>query len=95
MILSLVFLLLFIFYTSGGFKRLLTAFKLDPDPVQNNLDQQQKTGPAPPNMDREKLEKIARDCLTSSGVKFDTYYYTRNKSDIELMDIIKDYNLNK
>lgn len=55
----------------------------------------EETPPEPPRMDRAKLEKAARDCLTASGCKFDTYYYTRNKTDLELMEIIKEYNLNK
>lgn len=52
-----------------------------------------QTEPEPPKIDRSKLEKIACNCLTACGVTFDTYYYCRNKTDIELMDIITRYNL--
>lgn len=54
----------------------------DPEPIQE-----------PPKIDRVKLERIAQNVLSTYGVKFDTYYYVRNKSDIELMDIITRYNL--
>lgn len=130
MILSLAILLLFIFYTSGGFKKLLEFYRFpDPEPLPN-LYQGPKPEPAPvkiisepvkvetvikpepipepmpepepinpagdtmPNletMNREQLEKVACDCLTLAGFKFNTYYYCRNKSDIELMDIIIDF----
>jgi hypothetical protein len=48
----------------------------------------------PPAVDREKLEEIAKNCLYASGCRFDLWTYCRNKSNIELMEIIKDYNLN-
>ena len=95
MVLSFCILLLFIFYASGGFRKLLKHFEIKPDPGPRQMQPGENINPDPPKVDREKLEKIARDCLTTSGVKFDTYYYTRFKSDNELMDIIKDYNLNK
>ena len=47
----------------------------------------------PPKIDRVKLEQIAANCLAATNCSFDTYYYLRNKTDIELMDIIKDFNL--
>lgn len=125
MILSLAFLLLFIFYTSGGFKKLLEFYRFpDPEPLPN-LYQGPKPEPAPvkiipepvkvepvtipepapdqipdpeplkPAGDRRKLERIAANVLTAAGCKFDVWTYCRFKSDIELMDIIKDYNLNK
>lgn len=47
----------------------------------------------PPKINRVKLEQIAANCLAATNCSFDTYYYLRNKSDIELMDIIKDFNL--
>ena len=50
--------------------------------------------PEPPRMDRRQLEQAVRNVLTACGCQFDVYDYTRYKSDIELMDIIKDYNLN-
>ena len=49
--------------------------------------------PERPRMDRQKLELIARNCLSCSGVKFDTWAYCRSKTDIELMDIIRDFNI--
>lgn len=48
----------------------------------------------PPKIDRVKLEQIAANCLAATNCNFDTYYYCKNKSDIELMDIIAQYNLN-
>jgi hypothetical protein len=54
-----------------------------------------RPAPAAALINRQQLERAARDCLTLSGCKFDTYNYCRMKSDIELMDIIKDYNLNR
>lgn len=48
----------------------------------------------PPRIDRRKLEEIAANCLHLSGCRFDIWTYCRHKSDIELMDIIKDFNLN-
>lgn len=51
--------------------------------------------PAAALINRQQLERAARDCLTLSGCKFDTYTYVRYKSDTELQDIIKDYNLNR
>lgn len=51
--------------------------------------------PEPPKIDRKQLEQIARNCLAAAGCKFDAWSYCRYKSDVELMDIIKDYNLNK
>lgn len=46
-------------------------------------------------LDRLQLEKIARDCLTSCGARFDTWTYCRSKTDIELMDIIAQHQLNR
>lgn len=48
----------------------------------------------PPRIDRRKLEEIAANCLHLSGCRFDLWTYCRNKSDTELMDIIKDFNYN-
>lgn len=48
-----------------------------------------------PPIDRRQLEKIAQDCLTSCGAKFDTWTYCRSKTDIELMDIIAQHQLNR
>lgn len=45
--------------------------------------------------EREQLENTAAGMLTLCGCKFDVYSYVRKKSDLELMDIIKDYNMNK
>ena len=55
------------------------------------------TAPAPAAalINRQQLERAARDCLTLSGCKFDTYTYVRYKTDTELQDIIKNYNLNR
>lgn len=90
---------LFYFYKVGGFSRMIEAAALDeePEPVQNEVYREPpksfQTEPEPPKVDRVKLEKIACNCLTASGCKFDVWHYCRNKSDIELMDIIKDYNI--
>lgn len=59
----------------------------EPEPINPAGD----TMPNLETMNREQLEKIACDCLTLAGFKFNTYYYCRNKSDIELMDIIIDF----
>ena len=45
-------------------------------------------------INRAQLERIARNCLCASGCTFNTWVYCKDKTDIELMDIIKDYNLN-
>lgn len=99
---------LFYFYKINGFKCLIRAAELatDPEPIpprrapakvysppkQPEPIPEAKQEPAQ-KVDRVKLEKIAGNCLTACGVKFDTYYYCRNKTDLELMDIIKDYNI--
>lgn len=70
---------------------IIPAPKPDPAPVKTEA----KKEPEPPKMGREQLEKAARSCLIAAGVKFDTWSYCRFKSDIELMDIITNYNLNK
>lgn len=67
------------------------AIVVKPEPVKPEPMQETE----PPKMDRKKLEQTARNCLTAAGCTFDTWSYTRYKSDIELMDIIKEYNLNK
>ena len=65
-----------------------------PEPVKVEPEPQPEPTPEPPKMGRCELEQAARNCLTAAGCKFDVYDYTRYKTDIELMDIIKDYNLN-
>ena len=42
---------------------------------------------------RAQLEKTAQDLLLLHNVKFNTFYYVKSKTDLELMDIIKDYNI--
>ena len=81
---------LFYFYKINGFKCLIRAAELatDPEPIPPKQPE-----PAPQKTDRGKLERIAQNCLSACGVPFDTYYYVRDKSDIELMDIITQYNL--
>jgi hypothetical protein len=54
-----------------------------------------EAAPAAAIVNREQLERVARNCLCASGCQFDTWTYCRYKSDTELMDIIKDYNLNR
>ena len=120
MILGFSLLLLFIFYTSGGFKRLMDFYRFPepgPEPLQQVPEPIPKPEPAPvqivkpapvpipeiipepeplkPAGDRRKLERIAANCLTAAGCKFDVWTFCRFKSDLELMEIIKDYNLNK
>lgn len=65
-----------------------------PEPVKVEPQPEPQPEPVPPKMGRRQLEQAARNCLTAAGCKFDVYDYTRYKTDIELMDIIKDYNLN-
>lgn len=67
--------------------------KVEPEPQPEPIKAPEPT-PEPPKMGRRELEQAARNCLTAAGCKFDVYDYTRYKTDIELMDIIKDYNLN-
>lgn len=76
-------------FTYTGFKELQET---DPEPIQENYNNKPTE---PPEIDREKLEKIAGSCLHRSGCKFDIWTYCRYKSNIELMDIIKDFNLNR
>ena len=64
-------------------------------PTPAPLPVPQQPAPAAALINRQQLERAARDCLTLSGCKFDTYSYVRYKSDTELQDIIKDYNLNR
>ena len=92
MILLISIFLLWIFYAAGGFKKLMQAAEFKPD---REPPKAPKPGPDHEKINRMQLEKAARDCLTAAGCKFNTYYYTRNKSDLELMEIIKDYNLNR
>ena len=56
---------------------------------------EQSRQPQTKQLDRLQLEKIARDCLTSCGARFDTWTYCRSKTDIELMDIIAQHQLNR
>lgn len=92
---------LFYFYKINGFKCLIRAAELatDPEPIPPRrasakvYSPPKQPEPAPQKIDRVKLERIAQNVLSTYGVKFDTYYYVRNKSDIELMDIITRYNL--
>lgn len=74
----------------------------DPEPAPQIIPQpapvvpipEPEPQPEPPKMDRRQLEQAARNVLTACGCQFDVYDYTRYKSDIELMDIITEYNLN-
>lgn len=82
------------FYKFGGFGCLITAAeRATEEPQEAPRPQRITAKPAPPQIDRGKLERIAQNCLSACGVSFDTYYYVRNKSDVELMDIITEYNL--
>lgn len=65
--------------------------KPEPMPEPEPANPAGGTMPNLETMNREQLEKVACDCLTLAGFKFNTYYYCRNKSDIELMDIIIDF----
>lgn len=71
------------------------AIVVKPEPTPEPVKPEPIPETEPPKMDRKKLEQTARNCLTAAGCTFDTWSYTRYKSDIELMDIIKEYNLNK
>lgn len=51
--------------------------------------------PPPIDEEREKLENTAAGMLTACGCKFNVYWYCHELTDRELMDIIKDFNLNK
>ena len=94
MILLISVFLLWLFYLKGGFNILLTAAQLEEKPPNKKAAAPaENIRPNNSKYDRMKLEKIARDCLTAAGCKFDTYTYCRSKSDFELMDIIKDYNI--
>ncbi len=124
MILSFCILILFIFYTSGGFKKLMDFYRYpEPEPLQKMPGPNKSPEPIPepghitaapatvetitkpepipepepikPAGDRRQLERIAANCLTAAGCKFDVWTFCRFKSDLELMEIIKDYNLNK
>lgn len=101
MILILSLIILYMFYAGGGFRYLIKAAQLATEPEPETVQYKPEPRPAMiepepvQKVDRVKLEKIAGNCLTASGCKFDIWYYCRNKSDIELMDIIKDYNMNK
>ena len=65
----------------------------DPQPAPPVISQAPKLKPYNPPQktpEREKLENTAAGMLTLAGCMFDVYSYVRSKSDIELMDIIKD-----
>lgn len=69
----------------------------EPEPGPGSIQEKQpepQSEPVPPKMGRRQLEQAARNVLTACGCQFDVYDFTRYKTDIELMDIIKDYNLN-
>jgi len=51
--------------------------------------------PPPIDEEREKLENTAAGMLTACGCKFNVYWYCHELTNKELMDIIKDFNLNK
>ena len=51
--------------------------------------------PPPIDEEREKLENTAAGMLTACGCKFNVYWYCHELTHKELMDIIKDFNLNK
>ena len=104
MLLAFSILALWIFYTAGGFSKIIKAANMEPEPTPEpiqappmqpepiTVEPQPEPEPAQ-KIDRLKLEKIAGNCLAASGCKFDIWHYCRNKSDIELMDIIARYNL--
>ena len=79
----------------GGFRAIIKAAELatGPEKIVIKAVQIQGRQHEPEKIDRTKLEKIAQNCLSSYGIDFDTYYYVKNKSDIELMDIITQYNM--
>ena len=103
MILILSLIILYMFYAGGGFRYLIKAAQLATEPEPETMQYKPEpvkappaviiSEPEPPKIERQKLEKIARNCLSACGVTFDTYYYCRNKTDLELMDIIKDYDI--
>jgi hypothetical protein len=68
---------------------------IPPAPTPAPVPVPQQTAPAAAVINRQQLERAARDCLTLSGCKFDTYTYVRYKTDTELQDIIKDFNMNR
>lgn len=94
--------LLTLFYRSGGFKALIRAAERateEPqparvEPIRTPEPEPPKEPEESPEDKRRKLERIAQNCLSCMGVKFDTYYYTKSKSDLELMDIITNFNMN-
>lgn len=49
----------------------------------------------PKDPEREKLEETAAGMLTACGCKYNTYHYCEQLTDIELMKIIADFNLNR
>lgn len=73
------------------------AIVVRPEPTPEHAEPEPIPEPEPlkPAGDRRKLERTAANLLTASGCKFDVWTYVRFKSDIELMDIITNYNLNK
>ena len=91
------------FYKTGGFSAIIKAAarateaeeipkRCEPVRVYKPIQERQ---PEPETIDRAKLERIAQNWLTSQGVLFDTYYYVRNKSDLELMDLITEFNIRR
>lgn len=105
-ILIIIGFLILVYYTKSELKMLIEEKSRplqepeplqpepQPEPVKVEPQPEPQPEPEPSKMGRRELEQAARNCLTAAGCKFDVYDYTRYKTDIELMDIIKDYNLN-
>lgn len=92
-------IILYKFYAGGGFGCLIRAAQRatgsGPTGATSHPEPPPDPEPKKPELTREQLEKIAGNCLTAMGVKFETYFYCKNKTDIELMNIITRYNLEK
>lgn len=93
MLLSILVLLLFLFYASGGFKKLLKAFEIQENPQEEIKRHEIQP---PPKYNRTQLEKTAANCLYFSLTptereKINVFAKCRNASDKELFEIIENF----
>lgn len=101
-ILIIIGFLILVYYTKSELKMLIEEKSrplqepepLQPEPQPEPVKVEPQPEPQPPKMGRRQLEQAARDALTACGCQFDVYDFTRYKTDIELTEIITEYNLN-
>ena len=92
-ILIIIMWLAVVLFAWDGFKD--TRRNGSEDPQEPRQEPPREPEPEPQQVDREKLIKIAYNCLVYKGCKFNILLYLQDKTDTELMDIITQCNINE